>query len=71
MIEFDYARRIARLRSVVSAEQVDAALLSVGSDLPHFTGYKAMASERPTMLVARSVVEPVLFIPTLEAPRVD
>lgn len=49
---------------------VDVVLLSVGSDLPYFSGYEAMSSERLTLLVIPSSGEPTLFIPELEAPRV-
>ncbi len=50
---------------------VDVTLLSVGADLPYFTGYEAMASERLTALVVPASGEPVLFVPQLEAPRVE
>jgi D-alanyl-D-alanine dipeptidase len=49
---------------------VDVTLLSVGADLPYFTGYEAMASERLTVLVVTPASGPVMFIPQLEAPRV-
>lgn len=52
------------------AEDVDAVLLSIGADLPYFTGYEAMDSERPTILVVRGAGPPLLVIPLLEAPRV-
>ena len=52
------------------ARGVDVALLSVGDDLPYFTGYEAMASERLTVLVVRPDSQPMLLIPELEAPRV-
>ncbi len=51
--------------------QVEVMLLSIGADLPYFTGYQAMPLERLTMLVLRSDSEPVLVVPQLEAPRVD
>lgn len=50
---------------------VDLTLLSVGADLPYFTGYEAMPSERLTVLVVTTSGDPVLFIPELEAPRVE
>ena len=55
----------------MAADGVDAVLLSVGADLPYFTGYEAMDSERPTVLVIRGSGAPVLVIPRLEASRVD
>jgi Xaa-Pro aminopeptidase len=50
---------------------VDALLLSIGPDLPYFTGYEAMPLERLTMLVVRPHEEAVLVVPRLEAPRVE
>ena len=49
---------------------LDALLLGVGADLPYFTGYEAMASERLTVFVITKGSDPVLFVPELEAPRV-
>lgn len=45
-------------------------VLSVGSDLPYFTGYVAMPLERLTMLVLPVAGPVVLVVPELEAPRV-
>lgn len=66
---FDYADRRGRLRDVMSARGVDAVVLSVGPDLPYFTGYEAMPSERFTALLLTHT-ESVLMVPELEAPRV-
>jgi len=52
-------------------EGVDALLLSVGPDLPYFTGYEAMPLERLTMLVVPRESDAVLVVPRLEAPRVE
>jgi Xaa-Pro aminopeptidase len=68
---FDYPGRVSRLQELMTADGVDAVLLSVGADLPYLTGYEAMDSERPTVLVVRGSGTPVLVIPLLEAPRVD
>ena len=46
-------------------------MLSVGSDLPYFTGYEAMPLERLTMLVVPPTGDSTLFVPKLEAPRVE
>ncbi len=54
----------------MSETSTDVVMLSVGSDLPYFTGYEAMASERLTMLVVRQSGDPMLLVPQLEAPRV-
>ena len=70
VMEFDYVDRLRRLEEDMKRRSVDALLLSVGPDLPYFTGYEAMASERLTMLVVRPGEEPFLLVPRLEAPRV-
>jgi len=49
---------------------VDALLLSVGADLPYFTGYRAMPLERLTMLVLPTEGPATLVVPALEALRV-
>jgi Xaa-Pro aminopeptidase len=49
---------------------VDTLLVSVGSDLPYLTGYRAMPLERLTMLVLPAAGEPVLVVPELEVARV-
>jgi Xaa-Pro aminopeptidase len=67
---FDRAGRIGRLRQLMSESGIDVVMLSVGSDLPYFTGYEAMASERLTVLVVRQTGDPVLLVPALEAARV-
>ena len=67
---FDYELRVSRLQEQMGAAGCDVVLLSVGADLPYFTGYEAMASERLTVLVVPDVGSPKLFVPTLEAPRV-
>ncbi len=68
---FDYKGRIRRLQTSMTERGVDVVLLSVGADLPYFIGYEAMQTERLTVLVVRQKHEPVLFVPALEAPRVD
>jgi len=49
---------------------IDALVVSVGSDLPYLTGYRAMPLERITALVVTVSGEAVLFVPELEAARV-
>ncbi len=51
--------------------ELDAALLSVGADLPWLTGYTAMPLERLTMLVLPRNSPATLVVPRLEAPRVE
>jgi Xaa-Pro aminopeptidase len=65
-----YADRLRRVREAMSADGVDAVLLSVGHDLPYLTGYTAMPLERLTMLVVPRDGDARLLIPGLEAARV-
>jgi Xaa-Pro aminopeptidase len=66
-----HAERLARARARMEQLGIDALLLSVGPDLPYFTGYEAMPLERLTMLVAPRDGDAVLVVPRLEAPRVE
>jgi Xaa-Pro aminopeptidase len=66
----DYLARIAKVRSAMVAQQVDATLLSVGHDLPYLSGYFAMPLERLTMLVIPQNGDVVMVVPRLEVPRV-
>lgn len=70
-MSFDYPGRMRRLQAAMGDVGVDVTLLSVGADLPYFTGYEAMPSERLTVLVVPVDGEPVLVVPLLEAPRVE
>ncbi|MCY3911370.1 MAG: Xaa-Pro peptidase family protein [bacterium] len=65
-----FQQRMERVRSLMSEQQVDVLLLSVGADLPYFCGYEAMPLERLTMLVVPRDGEARLIVPRLEAPRV-
>ncbi len=67
---FDYPARMGRARALMAARGLDALLLSVGADLPYFTGYRAMPLERLTMLVLPAKGPATLVVPALEAPRV-
>ena len=67
---FDYAARLERVRLLMAARGFDLLLLSVGADLPYFTGYRAMPLERLTMLVVPLDGPATLVVPGLEAPRV-
>jgi Xaa-Pro aminopeptidase len=67
---FDYPARVERLQAQMRTQDVDVTLLSVGADLPYFTGYEATPSERLTVVVVPPTGDPVLFVPELEAPRV-
>ncbi len=70
MSDGGYEDRLARLMSAMHDHEVDVVLLSVGSDLPYVTGYRAMPLERVTMLVVRESGA-TLVVPELEAPRVE
>lgn len=67
---FDFEQRRINLRHEMGASGVDAVVLSVGPDLPYFTGYEAMPSERLTALVV-TPADAMLFVPELEAARVQ
>jgi Xaa-Pro aminopeptidase len=66
----DYAARLTGLRQQMDTTGLDVVFLSIGSDLPYFTGYEAMPSERLTMLVVPAAGTPTMVVPQLEAPRV-
>ena len=65
------AARLKRVRERMGELGVDALLLSLGADLPWLTGYEAMPLERLTMLVVTADEPARLFVPRLEAPRVE
>ncbi|MFZ4515792.1 MAG: M24 family metallopeptidase [Acidimicrobiia bacterium] len=65
-----YIARLERARAEMTLRGVDVLLLSVGADLPYFTGYTAMPLERLTMLVVPRDGDAILVVPRLEAPRV-
>ncbi len=62
--------RVRRVREAMAERSIDVLLLSVGADLPYFTGYEAMPLERLTMFVLPRDGDATLVIPRLEAPRV-
>jgi Xaa-Pro aminopeptidase len=68
---FDFASRVSRLQALMSDHGIDTVLLAAGSDMPYFSGYSAMPLERITALVVGRDGEPTLFVPALEAPRVE
>ena len=67
----EYADRLSAAQKLMRSEGVDALCLSVGSDLPYLTGYKAMPLERLTMFVLPAEGEGTMVVPELEAPRVE
>lgn len=67
---FDYAARLAAAQAKMREANTDWMLLSIGSDLPYFTGYEAPYTERLTALIVPAEGDSVLVVPGLEAPRV-
>lgn len=67
----DFESRLARARGELESHAADVLLLSLGSDLPYLTGYRAMPLERLTMAVIPRSGDVVLVVPQLEAPRVE
>lgn len=63
-------RRIEAARAEMAGRGVDALVLTIGSDLPYLTRYRAMENERITALVLPAFGAPVLVVPELEEPRV-
>jgi Xaa-Pro aminopeptidase len=65
-----HVERMARARERMGELGIDVLLLSLGADLPYFTGYEAMPLERLTMFVLPREGDATLVVPRLEAPRV-
>lgn len=65
-----FLARMDRVRAAMAEHGVDAALFSVGPDLPWLCGYAAMPLERLTMLIVRHGEPARLVVPELEVPRV-
>jgi len=63
--------RLEATRAEMRRRGIDALLVSVGSDLPYLTTYRAFPLERITALVLPVDGAPALFVPKLEAPRVN
>lgn len=63
-------RLIAAQRATAAAD-LDALLLTPGSDLRYLTGYDAHAGERLTCLVLPAEGEPTLVVPRLERPAAE
>ena len=65
-----YFRRTERFQSVLRERSVDAAILTLGAEVPWLIGYEPMPLERITALVIRPDEIPMLIVPQLEAARV-
>ncbi|MFJ9261447.1 M24 family metallopeptidase [Streptomyces bacillaris] len=64
----DYRARMARAAESAGAAGLAGVVVAPGPDLVHLTGYRPVSTERLTLLVLRPGEEPVLVVPTLEAP---
>src|SRR5438093_13505455 len=63
-----YRSRLARAAELVEGEGFAAAVIGPSADLIYLTGYDALPYERLNALVIRPGSEPILIVPTLEAP---
>ncbi|MFJ4961655.1 Xaa-Pro dipeptidase [Streptomyces sp. ADI96-02] len=64
----DYRARMARAAESAAAAGLAGLVVAPGPDLVHLTGYRPVGTERLTLLVLRPGQDPVLVVPTLEAP---
>ncbi|WP_055494671.1 aminopeptidase P family protein [Streptomyces sp. TP-A0356] len=64
----DYAARMRRAAEAAAAAGLAGLLIAAGPDLVWLTGYRPVETERLTLLVLRAGYDPVLVVPTLEAP---
>ncbi|MEE1665696.1 aminopeptidase P family protein [Streptomyces sp. WAC07094] len=64
----DYAARMRRAAEAADAAGLAGLLIAPGPDLVWLTGYRPVETERLTLLVLRAGQDPVLVVPTLEAP---
>ncbi|POX52271.1 aminopeptidase P family protein [Streptomyces sp. Ru72] len=64
----DYAARMRRASDAAAQAGLDGILVAPGPDLVWLTGYRPVETERLTLLVLRAGHDPVLVVPTLEAP---
>ncbi|QDN81137.1 aminopeptidase P family protein [Streptomyces sp. RLB3-17] len=64
----DYGARMRRATEAAVNAGLDGVLIAPGPDLVWLTGYRPVETERLTLLVLRAGQDPVLVVPTLEAP---
>jgi len=64
----DYEARMRRAADAAADAGLDGVLIAPGPDLVWLTGYRPVETERLTLLVLRTGQDPVLVVPTLEAP---
>ncbi len=65
-----YSGRLRASQKAISDAGLAGAIFTLGAEMPWMTGYQAMPLERITALVLASSGDAVLFVPSLEAPRV-
>ncbi|MGW0858800.1 M24 family metallopeptidase [Streptomyces sp. NPDC002690] len=66
-----YRARMARAADSAAEAGLAGVLVAPGPDLVHLTGYQPVSTERLTLLVLTPGQEPVLVVPTLEAPDAE
>ncbi|MER5733051.1 aminopeptidase P family protein [Streptomyces sp. NPDC002138] len=64
----DYAARMTAAAQSAADAGLAGLLIAPGPDLTHLTGYRPVDTERLTLLVLAAGQDPVLVVPTLEAP---
>ncbi|MEU7337236.1 aminopeptidase P family protein [Streptomyces sp. NPDC007074] len=64
----DYETRMRRAAEAATEAGLAGLLVAPGPDLVWLTGYRPVETERLTLLVLRAGQDPVLVVPTLEAP---
>ncbi|MGW0826037.1 aminopeptidase P family protein [Streptomyces sp. NPDC002845] len=67
----DYEARMRRAVRAAADAGLDGVLVAPGPDLVWLTGYRPVETERLTLLVLRPGEDPVLVVPTLEAPDAE
>jgi len=68
MTAIDFAARIAKVRTALTQESLDAIFITPGSDLRYLTGYDALPLERLTCLAISAQKSAKLLVPLLELP---
>ncbi|MGW0700710.1 aminopeptidase P family protein [Streptomyces sp. NPDC002867] len=67
----DYRARMTRAAESAADAGLAGVLVAPGPDLVHLTGYRPVGTERLTVLVLTAGQDPVLVVPTLEAPDAE
>ncbi|MCX4820036.1 Xaa-Pro peptidase family protein [Streptomyces sp. NBC_01142] len=67
----DYRARMTRAAEAAADAGLAGVLVAPGPDLVYLTGYRPAATERLTLLVLAAGHDPVLVVPTLEAPDAE